>query len=145
MPVKPYGVRGTVKLNTNAGVATAYQGALVWGILLDKYPKQGSRDSIHFMRTNASGQYVLDIKNVIGGSGSYANGDTIRIYCALRNGIKDWKDVKVNTAVGTDTVNFTFARKSGLTDGLKDSTEATGKKGWNNIRGTIPGLKDGCK
>lgn len=144
MPQKPYGIRGTVKLNTAAGVATAYQGALVWGVLLNRYPKCGSRDAIHFMRTNASGQFVFDVKNIIGG-GSYANGDTIRIYCQLRNGIKDWKDVIVNTNVGTDTINFNFARKSGLVDGAKDSLEATGKMGWNNIRGTTPGLKDGMQ
>ena len=150
--LKPYQIKGTVTLLLGGSAsATAQRGAKVWAVNMSRYGygALGSAEGIHFERSNSSGRYILDVANIVKPQASpatstntYANGDTVRVYCQLGR-MFSWQDFTLDTKKNTHTIDFAFVRRSGLKDGLKDTKDSDGKYGFNNLRGLNKGLKDG--
>lgn len=132
---KSWGIKGTV---TRAG--TAVQGAKIWAENLTnpKTNMEPHKDGFTYIRTDSNGRYVLDSANI--SSSSLANGDTIRVYCQVKDEkIYEELTCTLNTAAGT-TQNFALSNT--LIDGVRDTplTDGSGALKHNN---TKRGCKDG--
>ena len=132
---QPYPIRVSVTLN-----GTAYRGAKIWATDITQTGYVASVEDAHFARTTSNGRCILDVNNFIG-SGTYANGDTVRVYCQVGN-ILTYSDITLDTKTQQTLVTFTIVRKSGLNDGLTSTLDDDQKNAFDNLRGLRPGLKD---
>jgi len=108
----PYGIKGTVTVN-----GTAFHGARIWLRDTTEGTEASPVDDHTQVYTNASGKYTINLGD---STNAYANGDSVTVYC-LAGRLLGTSVITVSKRAGYSTVNFSFTRGSGLTDGVRGS------------------------
>ena len=110
MPPLPQTITGNCKIG-----GTNQQGVTIF--LIDKNRdarNQAWTNNVIVTRSNASGNYILDLANI---SPNFVNGDTVSVI-AFYEELSEFVNITIDTIAGTNSQNFAWTRNSGLTQGV---------------------------